>query len=547
MTFSTDILKNPEIFQINTCKPHSSHIHYRSAAECKEQQSSFFLSLNGDWKFFYSENLNALPEHFEQVGYDDSNWDTIPVPGHLQTNGYGQMQYVNTMYPWDGVENCKPGEIPERFNATGSYIRMVTIPEAFCKDAEIRLVFHGAETAMALWVNGTFVGYHEDSFTPAEFAITDYLNDGENKIAVQVFQRSSGSWLEDQDFWRFSGLFRDVVLYAVPKLHLQDLFVHTDLNDTFSQADVRVDCAFSSTASGTLRAVLTDPNGKLLAEQSMPVTASEQVVAFSVEQPLLWSAEQPNLYHLVLTLQDADGTVLEVVPQQIGIRQFRMENGIMKLNGKRIIFNGVNRHEFSAIRGRAITKEEIRWDIFTMKQNNINAVRTSHYPNQNDFYELCDQYGLYVIDETNMETHGTWQKMGAIAPDEHTLPNDNPHWTNAVLARAAAMQERDKNHPCVLIWSCGNESFGGSNIYAMSEQFRKRDSSRLVHYEGVVNDRRFNQTSDMESQMYPSVAKIEQFLKEHPEKPFICCEYSHSMGNSNGALFKYTMPRWSCP
>ena len=234
MTFSTDILKNPEIFQINTCKPHSSHIHYRSAAECKEQQSSFFLSLNGDWKFFYSENLNALPEHFEQVGYDDSNWDTIPVPGHLQTNGYGQMQYVNTMYPWDGVENCKPGEIPERFNATGSYIRMVTIPEAFRKDAEIRLVFHGAETAMALWVNGTFVGYHEDSFTPAEFAITDYLNDGENKIAVQVFQRSSGSWLEDQDFWRFSGLFRDVELYAVPKLHLQDLFVHTDLNDTLS-------------------------------------------------------------------------------------------------------------------------------------------------------------------------------------------------------------------------------------------------------------------------------------------------------------------------
>lgn len=540
MTFSTDILKNPEIFQINTCKPHSSHIHYRSAAECKEQQSSFFLSLNGDWKFFYSENLNTLPEHFEQVGYDDSNWDTIPVPGHLQTNGYGQMQYVNTMYPWDGVENCKPGEIPERFNATGSYIRMVTIPEAFRKDAEIRLVFHGAETAMALWVNGTFVGYHEDSFTPAEFAITDYLNDGENKIAVQVFQRSSGSWLEDQDFWRFSGLFRDVELYAVPKLHLQDLFVHTDLNDTFSQADVRVDCAFSGTASGTLRAVLTDPNGKPLAEQNMPVTASEQVVAFSVEQPLLWSAEQPNLYHLVLTLQDAEGTVLEVVSQQIGIRQFRMENGIMKLNGKRIVFNGVNRHEFSATRGRAITKEEIRWDIFTMKQNNINAVRTSHYPNQNDFYELCDQYGLYVIDETNMETHGTWQKMGAIAPDEHTLPNDNPHWTNAVLARAAAMQERDKNHPCVLIWSCGNESFGGSNIYAMSEQFRKRDSSRLVHYEGVVNDRRFNQTSDMESQMYPSVAKIEQFLKEHPEKPFICCEYSHSMGNSNGALFKYT-------
>ena len=191
MTFSTDILKNPEIFQINTCKPHSSHIHYRSAAECKEQQSSFFLSLNGDWKFFYSENLNALPEHFEQVGYDDSNWDTIPVPGHLQTNGYGQMQYVNTMYPWDGVENCKPGEIPERFNATGSYIRMVTIPEAFRKDAEIRLVFHGAETAMALWVNGTFVGYHEDSFTPAEFAITDYLNDGENKIAVQGFEETS--------------------------------------------------------------------------------------------------------------------------------------------------------------------------------------------------------------------------------------------------------------------------------------------------------------------------------------------------------------------
>jgi Beta-galactosidase/beta-glucuronidase len=253
------------------------------------------------------------------------------------------MQYVNTMYPWDGVENCKPGEIPERFNATGSYIRMVTIPEAFRKDAEIRLVFHGAETAMALWVNGTFVGYHEDSFTPAEFAITDYLNDGENKIAVQVFQRSSGSWLEDQDIWRFSGLFRDVVLYAVPKLHLQDLFVHTDYNDTFSQADVRVDCAFSGTASGTLRAVLTDPNGKPLAELSIPVTASEQVVAFSVEQPLLWSAEQPKFVSYGSDFAGCGWNGSGHCSETNRYSDIPYGKWHLDIDGKRIVSNGVNR------------------------------------------------------------------------------------------------------------------------------------------------------------------------------------------------------------
>lgn len=326
--------------------------------------------------------------------------------------------------------------------------------------------------------------------------------------------------------------------YGLPKLHVEDLFVQTQLSEDFASAVCTVQLRLLGDRRGSIRATLLDPSGHIEAEHVIP--AQQSFLSFGVQNPQLWSAECPQLYCLWIQVLDENGVVLEVVPQTIGIRLFCMEDGIMKLNGKRIVFCGVNRHEFSARNGRAISKEEMRWDILTMKRHNINAVRTSHYPNQNDFYALCDLYGLYVMDETNLETHGTWQRLGQVEADENTLPGDRPEWRGAVLARAKAMLERDKNYPCVLIWSCGNESHGGKTIYEMSEWFRERDPGRLVHYEGVFHDRRFPDTSDMESRMYPSVVQIEAYLKTESDKPFLCCEYSHSMGNSNGGLFRYT-------
>lgn len=532
--FSTDILKNPEIFAINSVAPHSSHIHYRNADELHSGKSSFYTSLNGNWEFYYSENLDSLPLNFEREDYDSSGWDIIDIPSHIQLRGYGKPQYVNIMYPWDGHEDILPGEIPKESNPTGSYIRFVDIPETTSGES-IRIIFHGAETALALWVNGIFIGYCEDSFTPSEFDITSAVRPGTNKIAVQVFQRSSGSWLEDQDFWRFSGIFRDVELYIIPKTHIEDIFIHTKLNNSFDHAEITAEMRMSGDTSGKVTASLIDPEGMEI--NFCEINPDTESFSLSVERPRLWSAESPALYTILITVYDGVGSIVEIIRQIVGIRRFEMDGGIMKINGKRILFNGVNRHEFSCNNGRSITKEEMLWDVLIMKRNNINAVRTSHYPNQVLFYDLCDQYGIYVIDETNLETHGTWENP---TDTDRILPNNKPEWAENVLFRAKAMLERDKNHPSILIWSCGNESYGGENIYKMSQFFRLRDSSRLVHYEGIFNDRRFNATSDMESRMYPHVGQIEEYLKSDGDKPFICCEYSHAMGNSSGGLFKYT-------
>ncbi len=533
----SDLLADPEISSIGTLPPHSSHVHYRTAEEQKAGRSSFYFSLNGRWRFFYSETLDDLPDGFEQPGYDLSAWGEIEVPGHIQLSYCGRPQYVNTMYPWDGLEEVHPGGLPHR-NPTGSYVKEFRLPESFFGKRLI-LRFDGVETAFRLFINGRFAGYSEDSFTPAEFDLTDALQKGVNRLAVQVYARSSGSWLEDQDFWRFSGIFREVTLIALPPVHLEDLFVTTELAEDFSAAQVRV--RFRAAGEGELRAGLCTPSGGRAATAVCKTTA--EAFTLPVEAPLLWSAEQPNLYTLTLEVW-RDGRLLEVVSQPVGIRRFEMKDGLMTLNGRRIVFCGVNRHEFDCRRGRAVGRAEMLWDVLTMKQNNINAVRTSHYPNHPYFYELCDRYGLYVIDETNLETHGTWQKLGAVRPDENTLPNGKPAWRKAVLGRAAAMLERDKNHPSILIWSCGNESWGGENLHAMAEYFRQRDPGRLVHYEGIFHDRRYPGTSDMESRMYPPVREIEAYLAKNPEKPFLCCEYSHAMGNSCGGLSLYTGLAW---
>lgn len=523
-------LTDPEVFEVNRLPARFSN------KSLDANKNSLACSLNGNWEFHYAPILEGSPKGFYSPQYDSTDWDTIAVPGYIQLQGdgkYGHPHYVNTMYPWDGHEKLLPPQIPHNYNPIGSYRRWFNVPQGWDNSVFVRL--DGAETAIAVWCNGNFVGYSEDSFTPAEFDLTTVINrDAPNLLAIQVFRFSSASWLEDQDFWRFSGIFRDVVLFTLPETAIWDAGINVQLNEELTHATLNVDLLFRGpcVGSATLAA-----NGQ---EISCRLSSDSCLLSLQVASPRLWSAEHPELYPCILTLQDAMGEVTQIIELAVGFRRFEMKQGLMLINGKRIVFKGVNRHEWNCYNGRVISHEDMIKDIITMKQSNINAVRTSHYPNSCEWYDLCDEYGLFVIDEMNLETHGTWHKNGVVAIDEHSLPADNALWMEAVLDRANSMYQRDKNHASILIWSCGNESGGGLVLYEASEFLRHKDKSRLIHYEGVFNDRRYNATSDMESQMYTPVHEIERFLKANPEKPFIMCEYSHAMGNSCGGLHKYT-------
>lgn len=533
-----DWLKTPDVYEVNRIKHHSDHKYYSNMKEVLREEENMKLSLNGSWYFNYSKNLRGVVEDFYKMSYNHKMWDSILVPAHIQMEGYGEPQYVNTMYPFDGHEDIRAPHLPEDLNPVGSYVKEVYIPKSWDKKP-VYISFQGVESAFYLWVNGEKVGYSEDSFTPAEFDITDYLKLGVNKIAVMVVRFSTGSWLEDQDFWRFSGIFRDVYLYTIPETHIRDLFVKTNLKNDYKDCDLSLDIDLLGKTDIKVEIELLDNEEEVILEKTYHINETKFNLTEEVENIKLWSAEDPNLYKLYIKVINKDEEIVEVVTQRVGFREFKLEDKIMKINGKRIVFNGVNRHEFSAYHGRACKRTEILEDIITIKQNNMNAIRTSHYPNQSYFYELCDEYGIYVIDEANLETHGTWMVMGGIS-GEYAIPDNKPEWLGPVLDRAEAVLERDKNHPCVIIWSCGNESYGGENIFKMSELYRNRDNTRLVHYEGIFNDRRFNDTSDMESRMYEKVWNIEKYLNNDPEKPFILCEYTHSMGNSNGGMHKYT-------
>lgn len=531
MEFKRDWLSDPQLFAMNRLEARATHQSLDGAGNTLSQ------SLNGRWRFHYALTPEKAVAGFYSPDYDDSEWDSIAVPGYIQMQGngrYGTPHYVNTMYPWDGHEKLIPPQIPKEYNPVGSYRTLFRVPEQW-GDNPVFIRFDGVETALALWCNGSFVGYSEDSFTPAEFDLSPFVRKGEqNLLAAQVFRFSSASWLEDQDFWRFSGIFRAVTLFSLPATAIWDVKLNAELNEDMTEGRLQ--------ASVTLRG---EPGGSLtlIAQgQSISCPVNEAVTALSlnIAKPKLWSAEHPNLYQCLLLLSDKSGRVLQKAALNAGFRRFEMDGGLMKINGRRIVFCGVNRHEWNCRTGRVVSQADMIADIQTMKRHNINAVRTSHYPNDTRWYDLCDRYGLYVVDEMNLETHGTWHKMDRVKIDENTLPNDNKLWQPAVIDRARSMWQRDKNHPSVVIWSCGNESGGGSVFYEVSEFFRQNDSTRLVHYEGVFQDRRYNQTSDMESQMYTPVKGIEEFLNEHPEKPFIMCEYAHAMGNSCGALHKYT-------
>jgi beta-galactosidase len=531
-------LEDPEVFAVNRKEAHSDHVYYENTEEMVlGGDMPLRQSLNGTWYFSYAKNPTVRVKDFYKKDFDCRMFDSIEVPGHIQTQGYDRCQYINTMYPWDGTEYLRPPMVSKEYNPVGSYVKYFVL-EKNLQDKPVFVSFQGVETAFYVWLNGVFIGYSEDSFTPAEFELTPYLQDGENKLAVEVYKRSSASWLEDQDFWRFSGIFRDVYLYAVPKTHIEDLSVKSTLDNSYKNGKLYLKLKISGHTDCAVKAVLLNAEEKIVFEKNIKGNSICEISG-EVENVHAWSAEDPYLYQLYLYVEDQKGNLIEAVPELVGFRTFEMIDKVMHINGKRIVFKGVNRHEFNVRRGRSIKKEDMLWDIEFMKQHNINAVRTSHYPNESLWYRLCDIYGIYLIDETNLESHGSWQKMGECEPSWN-VPGSRPEWKEAVLDRAKSMFERDKNHPSILIWSCGNESYAGTCIEAMSDYFHEKDDTRLVHYEGVFWNREFDHISDMESRMYAKPAEIEAFLSNDPKKPYISCEYMHAMGNSCGGMKLYT-------
>ena len=534
-TFDYSLVKDPQYFKDGRMDAHSDHTYYRDGEEAQEKETSFRYDLNGIWKFHYARNYGSAVPGFEKEEYCCKDWDDIRVPAHIQMEGYDAPQYANVQYPWEGHEDIHPGEIPEHFNPVASYVKYFEVPEEM-QGKRLFISFQGAESGIALWLNGHFVGYSEDSFTPSEFELTEYVKEGENKLAAQVFKWTASSWCEDQDFFRFSGIYRDVYLYTVPEVHVYDLQIRAIPDETLSAAALEI--RTNTWGKGEVKITLSK-DGETVIEDKKALDG-EEIYAWKVENPVLWSAEDPQLYDLKMEVYNESGELQEVIPQKVGFRRFEMKGGIMTLNGKRIVFKGVNRHEFSSVSGRHVSEEELRKDLKIMKQNNINAIRTCHYPDASLIYELCDEYGIYMIDETNLESHGSWDTAEFTKDYTYVVPHDKPEWLDMMLDRANSMYQRDKNHAAILIWSCGNESFGGKDIFEMSQFFHKADPTRLVHYEGVCHDRRYNDTSDMESQMYPSVEAIKEFLAKDDSKPFVCCEYTHAMGNSCGAMHKYT-------
>ena len=534
-TFDYSLVKDPQYFKDGRMDAHSDHTYYRDGEEAKEKETSFRYDLNGIWKFHYARNYGSAIPGFEKTEYCCKDWDDIRVPAHIQMEGYDVPQYANVQYPWEGHEDIHPGEIPEHFNPVASYVKYFEVPEKM-QGKRLFISFQGAESGIALWLNGHFVGYSEDSFTPSEFELTEYAKEGENKLAAQVFKWTASSWCEDQDFFRFSGIYRDVYLYTVPEVHVYDLQIRAIPDETLSAAALEI--RTNTWGKGEVKITLSK-DGETVIEDKKALDG-EEIYAWKVENPVLWSAEDPQLYDLTMEIYNESGELQEVIPQKVGFRRFEMKDGIMTLNGKRIVFKGVNRHEFSSVSGRHVSEEELRKDLKIMKQNNINAIRTCHYPDASLIYQFCDEYGIYMIDETNLESHGSWDTAEFTKDYTYVVPHDKPEWLDMLLDRANSMYQRDKNHAAILIWSCGNESFGGKDIFEMSQFFHKADPTRLVHYEGVCHDRRYNDTSDMESQMYPSVEAIKEFLAKDDSKPFVCCEYTHAMGNSCGAMHKYT-------
>jgi beta-galactosidase/beta-glucuronidase len=533
--------ENLEVLARNREPMRATLLPYADAEDAfvgRREASPYYRSLNGQWQFHWAPNPDAAPVNFQQPSYDASGWKTIPVPSNWQLQGYGHPVYVNVQYPFPPDDMPR---VPHETNEVGSYRTTFALPESW-QGGQVFLVFGGADSAIDVWVNGQMVGYSQDSRLPAEFNITPYLQAGENVVAARVYRWSDGTYLEDQDHWRLSGLHREVYLYAAPNVQVRDVWARTDLDDDYRDATLRVRLnvrnaggrvADDQDAAGHVALVmLLDREGRPLLTEALQAETAPQAgeeavleLATRVANPRKWSAEDPYLYTLLVNLQDAAGRLLEAQSVKVGFRSVEIRKAQLHINGVPVTIKGVNRHDHDPDHGKVVDDASMLRDVLLMKQHNINAVRTSHYPNDPVFLDLCDRYGLYVMGEANLESHGVW---GA--------PSNDPAWRKAFLDRMMRMVERDKNHPCIFAWSLGNESGYGPNHAAMSDWVRAYDPSRLVHYHPASDA----PTVDILAPMYPAIDTIIKMAQVEGEtRPIIMCEYSHAMGNSNGSLSDY--------
>ena len=536
--------ENEQVFGINKEATHATYVPYASVQQALQDvaaASPWYLSLDGNWKFNWVKQPSERPVDFYTENYNDSKWKSIPVPSNMEMQGYGTPIYTNITYPFKYDPPRVMGAVPANWtlhtepNPVGSYRRYFEIP-ANWSGKEIFIHFKGVQSAFYLWVNGQRVGYSENSMSPAEFNITHYIKPGKNVLAVEVYKFSDGSYLEDQDMFRFSGIHRSVFVYASPQLHLRDFFLKTGLSPDYKTAALNIKTVIKNNASAKsavskVEVNLYNARGELLdnkpiASNAIPGIRAGEEIALTMQAPVpapqLWSAEIPALYTVVLVLKDSKGNVLQVMSSKFGFRKVEIKNRQLYVNGEPVLLKGVNRHEVHPAYGKVIPVETMIRDIQLMKQHNVNTVRTCHYPNDPEWYKLCDQYGLYVIDEANLETHGAGDQL-----------TKDPKWKAAYVDRQVRLVERDKNHPSVIIWSMGNESWGGENFVAGKAAILAIDSSRPIHYEG------FNDIADIESTMYPSVNTLKAEGEKSTAKPFFMCEYAHAMGNAIGNLAAY--------
>ena len=559
-------LDDPQVFRVGQLPAHSDHPIYQDTEEAAEGRSSLVQSLDGIWEFAYSVNAKSRPVDFYRENtdsaqfdtirdYDISEFDEIQVPQHIELAGYDKIHYINTMYPWEGKIYRRPaytlgkglaeGAFSEaEYNPVGSYRKRFHLAEGL-RGKRVIICFEGVEQAMYVWLNGRFVGYAEDSFTPSEFDLTPYIKEKGNVLAVQVHKMSTAAFLEDQDFFRFFGIFRNVTLKAIPDVHLEDVWFKPVLNQDNESGSVSVSMKVSATDSQNVTAgfILKDREENILVEKSLQLNKEnnhlEGTICVDLESVRLWDNHNPYLYHAYVELKAEDGSLAEVIPYDIGFRRIEIIDKVVYLNGKRLVITGVNRHEWNARTGRCIGIEDMKADISCMLRNNINSVRTCHYPDQIPWYYMCDDAGIYVMAETNLESHGSFQKLGAIEPSCN-VPGSIPQWKDAVLERAKNNFETFKNHTSILFWSLGNESYAGDDIEAMNVYFAEKKDGRLVHYESAYYNRAYEDTiSDFETRMYAKPEDVEEYLNNSPKKPYILCEFMHDMGNSMGGLGSY--------
>ena len=526
-------LHDSQAFAFNRLSARSTH---RSTAPSQ--------SLDGTWEVALTSGT-AISLDSPTDAFNQGDIHSILVPSTLETQGLWQPAYVNIQMPWDGHEDPQAPATP-RDCRVAVYRRFFALDEAVAQTLKahgsVRVRFNGFATALYIWVDGTFIGYCEDGYTASEFDITEALDDHKEKhdIIVVCYEHSSASWLEGQDSWRFHGLFRSVILVALPATHVENLEADADYDATTGEGMLTIAVHVEGALEATMiTAELSAPDGQVVWRHDGLASAERLDLDARLANVLPWSAESPSLYTLTLTLADKQG-IVERVNQRVGFRRFEIADSVFLLNGKRLIFRGVNRHEFDARTGRTMTLDTMISDVKLCKQLNINAIRTSHYPNDTRFLDLCDEYGLYVIDETNLETHGSWCTPGDIPTPETAIPGSKMEWEGACVDRLESMVRQDFNHPSVLIWSLGNESFGGEVFRSMYQRSHELDPARPVHYEGVTWDREFDDASDIESRMYALPDAIEEYLRDNPTKPYLSCEYMHSMGNSVGGLQLYT-------